>query len=173
MTASRHADASNDPTRAAVMARFVAAQRARRRRLHMLMVAVLVTAVGGGATGALVWARPSPSTTAAVRFVNDVTDRRRGHLRVAHAPGVDAVVYESHGDVSWIVAYANQARHDQLCLRGSGVAQRCFGTLSQGADSTSAMVWSGHADLSVYDSLALTSPDGSISHAWPLRLRTT
>jgi hypothetical protein len=34
------------------------------------------------------------------------------------------------------------------------------------------MVWSGHADLSVYDSLALTRPDGSTSHAWPLHLRT-
>lgn len=173
MSASEHADASTDPTRAVVLARFVAAQRARRRRLRTLMAAVLVTAVVGSATGALVWARPSPSTTAAVRFINDVTDRGRGHLRVAHATGVDAVVYESHADVAWIVAYASQGRHDQLCLRGSGVAQRCFGTLAQGADGTSAMVWSGHADLSVYDSLALMSADGSTSRAWPLQLRTT
>jgi len=165
-------DSGRDPVRETVLARFVAAQRVRRRRFRVLVAVVVVTSVGAGAIGALMWARPTPSTSAAVRFINDVTDRRRGHLRVAHAAGVDAVVYESQADVAWIVAYANRPRHDQLCLRGSGVVPRCFGSLAQGADGTSAMVWSGHADLSVYDSLALTRPDGSTSDPWPLQLRT-
>jgi hypothetical protein len=157
--------------RAAVLRRFVVSQRARRRRIRTLVVAVIVVVGAASATLAVRWSSPSSADRAAARWVDDVTDHHTGHLRVAHAAGVDAVVYDSDTEVAWIAAYGERDAGAQLCLRGATTVERCFGQLTAGADGTTRFVWSGRADLAVYDDLVVRPTAGS-PRAAALRLRT-
>jgi hypothetical protein len=158
-------------TKTAVLRRFVAHQRARRRRSRVVLLVALVIVL---ATAAFAVTRPraDPSDARAARFVDAVSYGQRGHLRIAQLGGLDAIVYDSSEILSWIVAYGRGHAGERLCLSRPAAAERCFGRLSGGEDGTVNLSWSGRLDLADFRAVVLRAADGSVVARGQLVKRT-
>jgi hypothetical protein len=159
-------------TKTAVLDRFVAHQRARRRRSRVVLL-LAVVAVLAVAAFAVSRSRADPSDTRAARFVDAVSYGERGHLRIAKMGDVDAIVYDSSQIVSWIVAYGRGHAGDRLCLSRPAAAERCFGRLRGGEDGTVNLSWSGRLDLADFGAVVLRAADGSVVARGQLVKRTS
>jgi hypothetical protein len=148
-------------TKTAVLRRFVAGQRARRRRTRVLFTVALIAVVAGAAVLVTV-TRDDRSNARSARFVDAVSYGGQGHLRLAHMGDVDVIVYDSSQVLSWIVAYGRGHVGKRLCLSGAAVAERCFGTLGAGEDGTVHLSWSGRRDLAPFDAASLRDAEGSV-----------
>jgi hypothetical protein len=148
-------------TKTAVLRRFVAGQRARRRRIRLLAAVALIAVVAGTA-GLVRLARDDPSGERAARFVDAVSYGGRGHLRIAQMRGLDVIVYDSNRVLSWIMAYGRGHVGERLCLTGREVGERCFGSVRPGEHGTANLSWSGRRDLGVFDAVLLRDAGGTV-----------
>jgi hypothetical protein len=158
-------------TKTAVLRRFVAGQRARRRRLRVL-VAVVVAALVAIAGVVVAATRDDPSDARAARFVDAISYGQRGHLRIARLEHVDVIVYDSSEVLSWIVAYGEGRAGRRVCLEGEAVAGRCFGSLREGENGTVHLSWAGRSDLAMFTVVELRDADGAVVARGTLRKRT-